>query len=117
MHQLSLLHSKEKKVEKSMKFGKKDRETLSTSSLIATRKGMPASCKIAYLPIGTVIAKPKDQLLAVLFSDRRHVKFLTTNESARLVCGFLKTNIYTYTSLFKLSFVVFFFYLYSSTKS
>ena len=67
---------------------KLDRGTLSTGSVIATRKGMPASFKTSRLPKDTVIAKPKGQLLAVLFSDRRHVKFLTTNESARLVCGF-----------------------------
>ena len=83
-----------------------DRGTLSTGSVIATRKGMPASFKTARLPKGTVIAKSKGQLLAVLFSDRRHVKFLTTSESARLVCGFLKTNLYNYMhstcSLFRL---------------
>ena len=70
-----------------------DRGTLSTGSVIATRKGMPASFKTARLPKGTVIAKSKGQLLAVLFSGFG-------------VCGFLKTNIYMHMhstcSLFRL---------------
>ena len=79
-----------------------DRGTSSTASVIVTRKGMPASFKTARLPKGTVIAKSKGQLFVVLFSDRRLVNSLTTSKSARLVCGFLKTNIYTYTSVSRL---------------
>ena len=59
-----------------------NRGTLSTGSVIATRKGYPRALSL--------------QNLKANFSDRRHVKFLTTSESARLVCGYLKTNIYMY---------------------
>ena len=60
-----------------------NRGTLATGSVLANRKGMPTSFRTARLPKGSVVAKSKGHLLAVLYSDRRHVKFLTTSESAR----------------------------------
>lgn len=61
----------------------RNRGTYATGSVITNRKGMPQSFKTTRLPKGGVLAKSQGPLLAVLFSDRRHVKFLTTHETAR----------------------------------
>lgn len=61
----------------------RNRGTYATGSVLARRKGLPASFKNARHPKGTVVVKSQRDLLAVLFVDRRNVTFLTTSENAQ----------------------------------
>ncbi|VDI81957.1 Hypothetical predicted protein, partial [Mytilus galloprovincialis] len=63
----------------------RNRGTYATGTVIASRKGLPASFKTARLPKGSVVVKSQRDLLAILYVDRRNVTFLTTSENARTV--------------------------------
>ncbi|CAG2214378.1 unnamed protein product [Mytilus edulis] len=63
----------------------RNRGTYATGTVIARRKGLPASFKTARLPKGSVVVKSQRDLLAILYVDRRNVTFLTTSENARTV--------------------------------
>ena len=61
----------------------RNRGTYATGTVIARRKGLPASFKTARLSKGSVVVKSQRDLLAILYVDRRNVTFLTTSENAR----------------------------------
>ncbi|CAC5402794.1 unnamed protein product [Mytilus coruscus] len=58
--------------------------TYSTGTVIAGRKGMPLSFKTLKTPKGTVNAKKQGNVLAIHWSDRRQVRFLTSSDHCRL---------------------------------
>ncbi|VDI38394.1 Hypothetical predicted protein [Mytilus galloprovincialis] len=58
--------------------------TYSTGTVLAGRKGMPLSFKTLKTPKGTVNAKKQGNILAIHWSDRRQVRFLTSSDHCRL---------------------------------
>lgn len=63
----------------------RNRGIFCTGTVITTRKGMPSSFKKARLPKGDTIVKSQGPLMAVLYSDRRHVTVLSTTGSSRMI--------------------------------
>ena len=63
----------------------RNRGTYGTGTVIVRRKGLPPSFRTTRLPKGSVVVKSQRELLAILYSDRKHVTFLTTYDNARYV--------------------------------
>jgi hypothetical protein len=61
----------------------RNRGTYATGTVVVKRKGLPQSFKTTRLPKGGVLAKSQQDLLAILYSDRKHVTFLTTSDNGR----------------------------------
>ena len=57
----------------------RNRGTYATGTVVVKRKGLPQSFKTARLPKGGVLAKSQQDLLTILYSDRKHVTFLTSD--------------------------------------
>ena len=60
----------------------RNRGTYATGTVVVKRKGLPQSFKTR-LPKGGVLAKSQQDVLVILYSDKKHVTFLTTSDNGR----------------------------------
>ena len=61
----------------------RNRGTYATGTVVVKRKGLPQSFKTTRLPKGGVLAKSQQDVLVILYADKKHVTFLTTSDNGR----------------------------------
>lgn len=64
----------------------RDSNTYATGTCLKSRIGMPKSFKTTNLPRGQMCVKSQGNLMAILYSDRKHVTVITTTGRSRYDC-------------------------------